>query len=177
MNKRIELRPFRESDWEDLYEYLSDPAVVKYEPYDVHTQEESRKCAKERSQSDAFYAIEEKTLNKVIGNIYMAPFGPETYKTWMIGYVLNSKYWHKGYASQAVQILLKELFTEKNVHRVMARCNTKNTASWKLLERNGFRREGVFKKIAYFSQDDKGKPNWHNAYEYAILEEEWLDRL
>ncbi|WP_430885383.1 GNAT family N-acetyltransferase [Fusibacter sp. JL216-2] len=171
--KRIKLRPFKESDWQDLHEYLSNPDVVKYEPYSVHTKEESLECARDRSKSDAFYAIEEKSLGKVIGNLYMAPFGPKDYKTWMIGYVLGENYWKKGYASEAVQLLLKELFMEKNVHRVIAMCNTQNVASWKLLENNGFRREGAFKKIAYFSKDESGQPNWHDSYMYAMLYEEW----
>tara|TARA_Y100001933_G_C18924421_1_gene532482 strand:- start:488 stop:1021 length:534 start_codon:yes stop_codon:yes gene_type:complete len=170
------LRPFKASDWKDLHDYLSNPEVVKYEPYSVHSIEESQACAKERSQSDAFYAIEEITLHKVIGNLYMTPFGPEAYKTWMIGYVLNSKHWKQGYASEAVQMLLEELFIEKKVHRVIARCNTDNKPSWQLLEKNGFKREAEFKKIAYFSKDEHGHPNWHNAYEYAMLQEEWLKK-
>ena len=31
--ERLILRKYRESDLQDLYEYLSDPEVVKYEPY------------------------------------------------------------------------------------------------------------------------------------------------
>lgn len=79
----------------------------------------------------------------------------------------------KGFASEAVQDLLRIIFKEKNAHRVVARCNTENISSWKLLEKNGFRREGEYKKNAYFSKDALGNPNWHNAYEYSILEEEW----
>ncbi len=53
----------------------------------------------------------------------------------------------------------------------MARCNPKNTASWKLLERIGFKREGYFKKVAFFTKDTSGNPNWHDAYEYSKLRE------
>lgn len=29
------------------------------------------------------------------------------------------------------------------------------------------------KKIAYFSKDESGQPNWHDSYMYAMLYEEW----
>lgn len=35
--KRLLLRPFTAADGEDLYSYLSDPEVVRFEPYDVFT--------------------------------------------------------------------------------------------------------------------------------------------
>jgi [ribosomal protein S5]-alanine N-acetyltransferase len=55
----------------------------------------------------------------------------------------------------------------------MARCDPRNEASWKLLERIGFRREGHFRRFAFFRRDDTGKPLWHDAYEYAILDEDY----
>lgn len=170
--KSVQLRKFKKSDWQDIFEYLSDEEVVKFEPYEVYTKEESKICAEERANSEMFYAIEVEDY-KVIGNVYLSQYGPDHFRTWIIGYVLNSKYWGKGYASEAVQELLRLLFDERNAHRVIARCNTKNISSWKLLERNGFRREGEYKKNAYFSKDASGNPNWHNAYVYSMLEEEW----
>jgi RimJ/RimL family protein N-acetyltransferase len=41
------------------------------------------------------------------------------------------------------------------------------------MERLNMRREGHYKKPVYFKLDSEGKPLWHDAYEYAILEEEW----
>ena len=39
---RLVLRRYRESDLQDLFEYLSDPEVVRYEPYKPKTLEEAR---------------------------------------------------------------------------------------------------------------------------------------
>ncbi|OPX43546.1 hypothetical protein CLHUN_24840 [Ruminiclostridium hungatei] len=33
--ERLLIRKFEPGDWKDLYEYLSDERVVKYEPYDI----------------------------------------------------------------------------------------------------------------------------------------------
>ena len=37
--KRLLLRKFKYDDWLDLYDYLSQEEVVKYEPYDIMTEE------------------------------------------------------------------------------------------------------------------------------------------
>lgn len=51
---RLIIRKFRYDDWYDLYEYLSQPIVVKYEPYDVFTEEQSKQEAEYRSKEDFF---------------------------------------------------------------------------------------------------------------------------
>jgi hypothetical protein len=35
---RIVIRKFTPEDWKDLYDYLSDATVVKFEPYDTFTE-------------------------------------------------------------------------------------------------------------------------------------------
>jgi hypothetical protein len=35
---------------------------------------------------------------------------------------------------------------------------------------------GHFIKPAFFSMKPDGKPAWHDAYQYAILEEEWFSK-
>jgi RimJ/RimL family protein N-acetyltransferase len=59
-------------------------------------------------------------------------------------------------------------------HRIIGRCNPENTPSWKLMERLLMRREGYFKKPAFFKKSPDGKLVWHDAYQYAMLEEEFF---
>ena len=65
-------------------------------------------------------------------------------------------------------------FEQMGVHRIIGKCNPENTSSWKLLERLSMRREGHFKKPAFFTKSIDGKPIWHDAYQYSILDEEFL---
>ena len=58
----------------------------------------------------------------------------------------------------------------EGVHRVYAECDPRNTASWKLLESLGFRREAHFRQNVYFWKDADGSPIWKDTYVYAILE-------
>jgi RimJ/RimL family protein N-acetyltransferase len=102
---------------------------------------------------------------------------PKRFHTWEIGYVFNPKYCGKGYATEACRRILQHAFEELNAHRIVAECNPENTASWKLLERLSMRREGYYKKPGFFKRTLYGEPIWHDAYVYAILEEEWFSQL
>ncbi len=170
---RLILRRFHKDDWKDLYDYLSQESVVAYEPYGVFSEEQSRQEAINRSQNEAFLAVCLKEGQKLIGNIYFARQEPEEFMTWEIGYVFHPAYYGKGYATEAGKGVLSYAFEVLGAHRVVAYCNPENTASWRLLERLSMRREGYFKKPAFFVTTDEGKPLWHDAYQYAVLEEEF----
>lgn len=171
--ERLVLRKFCHDDWHDLYEYLSQEAVVKYEPYNVYNKEECMQEAVNRSHNDAFIAVCLKENNKLIGNVYFQQQEPNEFLTWEIGYVFNPAYYGKGYATEACKRVLKYGFEQLNAHRVIGKCNPENTSSWHLLERLSMRREGHFKKAAFFRKSNEGKPIWHDAYQYSILAEEF----
>jgi RimJ/RimL family protein N-acetyltransferase len=172
--ERLIIRRFQPGDEDDLYEYLSQAAVVEFEPYGVFTRAETEKEAKERSENEAFFAVCLKENQKVIGNLYFARQEPKKIRTWELGYVFNSDFWGKGYALEACWGILQYAFETLDAHRVAAMCNPENTASWKLLERLGFRREGHLIKNMYFKRDSEGNPIWNDTYIYSMLGVEYL---
>jgi [ribosomal protein S5]-alanine N-acetyltransferase len=174
---RLLIRNFHKDDWKDLHEYLSNEAVVKYEPYDVFSEEACKEEALRRSHNDAFWAVCLKDNNKLIGNLYFQRLEPEEWQTWEIGYVFNPAYYGNGYATEACKRMLKFGFEQAGAHRIIGKCNPENTASWRVMERMMMRREGYYKKPAYFKKNLDGKPLWHDAYEYSILEEEYFQYI
>ncbi|WP_081756682.1 GNAT family N-acetyltransferase [Gorillibacterium massiliense] len=170
--ERLIVRQFDPSDWIDLYEYLSQENVLKYEPGSVSNEEDCKRMATERSQGNHFWAVCLKETNKLIGHVYFEQKEPKEFLTWEIGYIFNPAYYGKGYATEACQKLLKIGFEELGAHRVMALCNPENAPSWRLLERLLMRREGFFKKEVYFNKTESGQPIWQDTYQYAILKEE-----
>ncbi|WP_066499602.1 GNAT family N-acetyltransferase [Abyssisolibacter fermentans] len=170
---RLIIRKFCYDDWRDLYEYLCQETVVKYEPYNVYSMEECKEEAVYRSQNDAFFAVCLKENNKLIGNVYFQQQQPTEFLTWEIGYVFNPAYYRKGYATEACKNVMKYGFEQLGAHRIIGKCNPENTSSWKLLERLSMRREGHFIKPAFFEKSNEGKPIWHDAYQYSILAEEF----
>ena len=55
---RLILRGFQKSDLNDLYEYLSDPVVVKYEPYRPMSMDEAADSLTWRISTDEMIAVE-----------------------------------------------------------------------------------------------------------------------
>ena len=168
--ERLVLRPFEETDAEGLHAYLGDAEVVRYEPYGVMTMEECRLEAARRASDEAFWAVclADGTL---IGNLYLS--GADEFGTREIGYVFARACWHKGYATEAARRLMAYAFERLATRRIIALCDTRNAASFALMERLGMRREGEFKKNVGFKTDAHGNTIWTDSYQYAILKEEF----
>ena len=65
--QRLILRPFQESDYDDLFEFLSQLEFDEFERYPGITYENGREQLKNRIASKEFFAIERTDLKKVIG--------------------------------------------------------------------------------------------------------------
>ncbi len=169
---RLIIRKFRPSDYVALYDYLSDINVVRYEPYEPYTLYEARREAEFRSNSDEFFAValKEDRDSRLIGNLYL---GRRQFDTMELGFVFDTKWQMRGYATEAAAALLRYAFDTLKAHRIIAECNALNYRSHKLMERLGMRREAEFKKNVYYRKDSFGNPLWQDTLQYAILREEW----
>jgi ribosomal-protein-alanine N-acetyltransferase len=86
-----------------------------------------------------------------------------------IGYQIIPDHRGKGYGTEAAQLMVDHLFLSRDISRIQAITNTKNTASQRILEEIGFKREGTIRKSGYI------RGAWANAYLYSILREEWKE--
>ena len=166
--ERLLLRPFRESDYDDLFEFLSQLADDEFEGYPGITYENGREHLKYRLGSEEFYAMELSESGKVIGNIYC---GKRDFAAREVGYIVNKHYQKKDYATEALSAVITQAFREGS-HRVYAECDPRNVPSWKLLEKVGLRREAQFRQNLWFHRDENGSPIWKDTLVYAILEDE-----
>ena len=162
---RLILRRYKESDLNDLFEYLSNPNVVEFEPYKPMTIEEVKDNLKWRISTDEMIAVELKSNNKMIGNVYL---GKRDFNSLEIGFVFNESYWKNGYAKESCEKLL-ELAFDNGIHRVFAECDPNNKNSWGLLERMGFIREGHLRQNVYFFKDENNNPIWKDTLIYSKL--------
>ncbi|HEY7466832.1 MAG TPA: GNAT family protein [Dehalococcoidia bacterium] len=87
-----------------------------------------------------------------------------------IGYELDPAQWRQGYATEAVERLVAFGFGELRLHRVWAFCLLENTASWRVMERLGMRREGVLQSNVWM------RARWWDTVVYALLAEEWRSK-
>lgn len=163
--ERLILRRYTERDFDDLFEYLSDAEVVKFEPYKAMTAEETRDNLKWRIETDEMIAVELKENHKMIGNIYL---GKRDFNSREIGFVFNQNFWGNGYAKESCRAIIEHAFQD-GVHRIFAECDPENQNSWRLLESLGFEREAHLKQNVYFWTDEQGNPLWKDTYIYSLL--------
>ena len=169
--ERLLVRPFRESDFTDLYEYLSLEETYRFEPGEPVSLEEAKNYSIERSNRVNWWAVTLKndTKRKLIGHISLFKTDLEIFRTWEIGYIFNPVFQNKGYASEAAGAVIRYGFEKLNAHRIIAHCSPENIPSWKVLEKCGMTREGLLRKNVFFKTDDKGNPLWFDSFEYALL--------
>lgn len=120
--ERLILRRFREKDLDDLYEYLSDEEVVRFEPYRPMSLDEVRENLSWRIGAEEMIAVEDKATGKLLGNLYLAR---EEFETMELGYVFARAFWGKGYAKESCAALIDLCFQE-GVHRIIAHCDPLN---------------------------------------------------
>lgn len=88
-----------------------------------------------------------------------------------IGYILDPDHAGRGYGTEVAEALLSAAFEVLGLRRVTAGCFAANTASWRVMEKLGMRREQHSIKDAWHAE-----LGWIDGYTYAILAEEWQAR-
>ena len=175
---RLILRNFIDSDLESFLAYRNDPAVAKYQgwgiPYPREKGEAFISSMKERialKQNDWIqYAVALKDTDELIGDLgcYIKK---DDVRQARIGFTLAAKYWRKGYISEVIPYLLEYLFEDMDIHRVAADCDVENIASFRTLEKLGFRRE------AHFVESFLVNGVYTSEYHYGLLQREWREKF
>jgi RimJ/RimL family protein N-acetyltransferase/catechol 2,3-dioxygenase-like lactoylglutathione lyase family enzyme len=88
-----------------------------------------------------------------------------------IGWAIDPQHGGRGYATEAVTELLRLCFEELGLRRVVANCFADNTASWRMMERLGMRRE-----LHSVAESLHRSGQWLDGYMYALLADEWRAR-
>ena len=178
---RLILRPFREEDAVDVFEYMKEPMVNCFACMKVHSLEDAKKAVLERAEDTGYtFAIVLKDTGKVIGEIEAHPESsdPDSGKivdldTFSPCWMLNPDCHGKGYAYEAAKAFFDYLFYQKGARRIYAYTEDYNLSSQHLCEKLGMRREGLFQEFVSFVNDAEGNPIYENTYQYAILKKEW----
>ena len=145
--KRLILRPFRESDLADFYEYASVEGVGERAGWQHHESiEESREILSKFIEKDIDFAICLKESGKVIGSFGINEYGLEDkltefdgYRGREIGFVLAKDYWGRGLMPEAVCAVIDYLFSELDYDFLLCGYYNFNSQSKKVQEKCGFK--------------------------------------
>ena len=163
--EKVRLRSVEENDLRDIFEWENNPnASGDYGAF----RPISWPDFESRSKSWlGVFLIEEKASGKKIGTIRYFPDDRHPYRVWLAYTVAEKDERKKGYATEAAKLMIDFLFKNKYIERIETGVDVANVASQKVLERNGFRREGTLRH-SYFVN---GKFNDH--YFYGLIREDW----
>jgi len=136
----------------------------EYEPImEQMTRAEAEKQLNDSSFKTAYFLIQKRDGTN-IGLI--AHFGQSSGSI-TIGYALMPSEQGKGYGTEALQLMVDYLFLAKEIHRIQANTDPENKASQRILEKAGFKKEGVSRKSSFV------RGQWRDTVNYSVLREEW----
>ncbi len=142
---RLILRPWRESDLDDLYEYASVPGVGEMAGWTHHKDmNESSKILQMFIEEKKTLAVVFRKTGKVIGSLGIEPVRedserPIDLKGREIGYVLSRDYWGRGLMPEAVKAVMEYCFRDLGLDYLDCAHFVHNHQSRKVIEKCGFR--------------------------------------
>lgn len=165
----ITLKKFTVADIDDFMEWATDDEVTKFMMWDSYTSrvdvEDFFKNVVERHSWFKGICLGK----KVIGSMTLDKGkGVEACKA-ELGYVMARKYWGNGFATQAVGLAIRKGFEDLEVERIEAFVDPDNVGSQRVLEKNGFVKEGLLRNWVV----QKGVIK--DRLVYAVLRSEEID--
>ena len=156
---RLTLRPFRESDLSDFFEYAKVDGVGQMAGWLPH-----KNLDESRAILDMFIR-EKKTLalehqGKVIGSLGIDLYNEQDYPEFAallgreIGYVLSKDYWGQGLMPEAVTAVIQYLFDVENLDFLICGHFERNARSRRVIEKCGFRYIRTVRFLTEYGTED-----------------------
>lgn len=150
IGEKVVLREYRQEDLSALRAWVNDTETTKYlggTYRRVQSWEETEEWLSRRLSGDAGgegYVIADKETMKYLGQIDLMMIDPIARKAEM-AIVLSPAHQGKGYAKEAVRLLVNYAFQTMNLHKVHLKCAEKNERAVSLYKNAGFETEGVLR--------------------------------
>jgi ribosomal-protein-alanine N-acetyltransferase len=159
--ERLVLRRPRAADAEAVFEcYASDPEATRFVSFRCHGSVAETDAFLEWSDAEwerwpaGPYLIERRGSGALLGGTGLAFRTTQRAAT---GYILARDAWGLGYATEAL-VAVVEVARGTGVLRLEAFCHPEHQASWRVLEKAGFLREGTLRRYAEFPNLKPGEP-------------------
>lgn len=171
--KKVSLATITKDDIKTIWEYFGDfnLRIYLHNPWQpIYYEDEVKfyeKMINDKENNITFKIIKDQSKGELIGlvslnniDLYSRHAG--------IGYWIWKDYWNRGYATEAVNLMLKYAFEWLNLNKVYAVIYEPNKASQKVLEKNGFKFVGRLRKQRYIPT-----VGYVDELYYDLLKDEW----
>jgi RimJ/RimL family protein N-acetyltransferase len=173
----VRLRAVEPEDWEFFYsmdESTTDFGRATDEIWFPRSKEATRQWAEGQAKAgashDAFrFQIEALASGELVGTLNTHT-ASQRVGTFMYGLAIAPEHQRRGYASEAIRLVLRYFFQEKRYQKVNAEVYSFNQASIELHERLGFTLEGRLRRMVYTDGQ------FYDALIYGMLREEFDQR-
>ena len=148
---RLILRPCRMDDAADIKRLAGDRDIARNtmlipHPYEHGEAERWIGTHQENYESGqgVTFGIERRQDGSFLGTIGLTIF--EKHKTAELGYWIGKPYWNNGYCTEASNALLQYGFEIRQLHRIHAKCYSRNPASGRVMQKIGMQHEGTLRE-------------------------------
>ncbi|MEL6303676.1 MAG: GNAT family N-acetyltransferase [Bacteroidota bacterium] len=175
ISKRLKIRRIEWNDLEHIHTLHSLPESDEFNTLGIPKDMDATKkvitpwIAENQSNSPKNYtfAVESNDNAEFLG-LFGLKLGKPKFKSAEVWYIFHPNHWGKGYATEAVNAVLKFGFEKLKLHRIEAGCAVENIGSIKVLEKAGMFREGRKREILPL------KSGWSDNFSFAILESDYF---
>ncbi|GAB3742966.1 GNAT family N-acetyltransferase [Microlunatus parietis] len=171
-SERLVLRAPEPDDAADLFVWRSDPVVQRYNSEPMREVAEAAALIAElrREYADRraiHWLVTLRDDDRPVGLFGYVGWAPGHHRA-DVGYDLRRDHWGRGIATEALDLLLRFGFDRMDLNRVEAQTIADNHESVRLLERLGFRRDGLRRS---YSLEEDG--TYHDGAIYGLLRHEY----
>lgn len=172
--ERLLLRKISTSDAGDMFSYSRLAEVTKYLLWDPHPSEAYTQSyiayLQERYALGDFYdfGVVLRETGKMIGTVGFTSFDLPNSSA-EVGYVISPTYQGKGFATEALKKVISFGFDVLGLSRISAVCMKENTASLRVMEKCGLKREGLLRSAVF------AKGEMKDVYLSAITDKDYFN--
>ena len=174
--EKVTLRVVEPEDWEVFYEWDKDTETARrgyFIPFPqskAAAQKMAAEMALVRPENDVFRFMILNKQGEVVGTLNTHSVERRD-GTFSYGVAVRREFWGRGYASEAIRIVLKYFFAELRYQKCNVGIDDYNTESIRLHERLGFQLEGRLRRMRFTDGA------YHDGLQYGITAEEFLESV
>jgi RimJ/RimL family protein N-acetyltransferase len=174
--RRLELRPPAGDDLDAVLAWRHHPDVTRWLLTTTVDPQAYRRAWEAGLDDPCDHSVVALADGEVVGTLSLevrdgmgqGPDSPARGSEGLLGYLLDPAHHGLGYATEMVRAALDLAFGELGLRRVTAGCFADNTASWRVMEKAGMRREQHGIRDSWHAE-----LGWVDGFTYAVLGDEW----
>jgi RimJ/RimL family protein N-acetyltransferase len=173
---RLLLRPYRLEDLASILDLFGRADVARYLPWEPMDEDAARALLSRRLRQTritaegellALAAVDPAT-DRVIGEFVLRLTSAASSQG-EIGWAIHPDVQGRGLATEGAREMLRLGFDELGLHRIVAECDARHVASFRVMQRLGMRREALFRDDQFL------KGEWVGSIVCGMLASEWRE--